>query len=95
MLLYKAWLEELNWEYKSKTFRFFLSESISSQFFSDYFSDEISNDEYLVDTSNSIIIHRNTGYFLLTENDYEIEINENEKDFLNENGVVIVEEKEE
>lgn len=45
MLLYKAWLEELNWEYKSKTFRFFLSESISSQFFSDYFSDEISNDE--------------------------------------------------
>lgn len=45
MLLYKAWLEELNWKYKSKKFRFFLSESISSQFFSDYFSDEISNDE--------------------------------------------------
>lgn len=45
MLLYKAWLEELNWEYKSKTFRLFLSESISSQFFSDYFSDEILNDE--------------------------------------------------
>ncbi|MGL5450483.1 MAG: methyltransferase domain-containing protein [Lactococcus cremoris] len=45
MLLYKAWLEELNWEYKSKTFRFFLSESISAQFFSDYFSDEILNDE--------------------------------------------------
>ncbi|MDM7654141.1 methyltransferase domain-containing protein [Lactococcus cremoris] len=45
MLLYKAWLEELNWKYKSKKFRFFLSESISSQFFSDYLSDEISNDE--------------------------------------------------
>lgn len=45
MLLYKAWLEELGWEFKSKKFRFFLSEKVSSQFFSDYFSDELSNTE--------------------------------------------------
>lgn len=45
MLLYKVWLEELGWEFKSKKFRFFLSEKVSSQFFSDYFSDELSNIE--------------------------------------------------
>ena len=45
MLLYKVWLEELGWEFKSKKFRFFLSEKVSSQFFSDYFSDELSNAE--------------------------------------------------
>ncbi len=45
MLLYKVWLEELGWEFKSKKFRFFLSEKVSSQFFSDYFSDELSNTE--------------------------------------------------
>ena len=45
MLLYKVWLEELGWEFKSKKFRFFLSERVSSQFFSDYFSDDLSNTE--------------------------------------------------
>ena len=29
MLLYKVWLEELGWEFKSKKFRFFLSEKVS------------------------------------------------------------------
>lgn len=33
MLLYKAWLEELNWEYKSKTFRFFYQKVLVHNFF--------------------------------------------------------------
>ncbi len=63
MANYKEWLKQLGWTFKSKTFRFLLSEKVSAKLFSDYFSDELSSED----------LNRLLSLFFGEKKDYEMQ----------------------